>query len=198
MLRPRTGFLTAGWVLWFFLPLVYAQPITVTVIPESSFVAYTGHHTLHSWRGVSHSISATIRLNRTDPSNSYVDIRIPVESFDSGNPNRDSNMLEVVEVDRFPDVRFVLQEAVLDSLEASTDTLYRACWRVRGALTFHGVTRVIEVPVNIQITRKRLTAHTTFSLKLSDFKIRRPRLLLIPIRDEIDIEASILGYLESG
>ncbi len=190
----------------FLIPLVLLsflssslQPQLLTSIldPDSSYVAYTGHHPLHSWRGLSHTIHATLNLHLENPTASQVDIRIPVESFDSGNPNRDSNMLDVVEADRFPEVRFVLREATIDTLEAASDSLYQARWRIRGELTFHGITRTIEIPVDISMVRNRFTAHTMFCLKLSDFNVRRPRLLLMPIRDEIDVEVHLTGILPS-
>ena len=171
-----------------------AQPITVAVDSTESVLQYHGHHPLHGWTGTSRSVYGTLRLDLTDPPRSSVTIRVPVASFDSGNSNRDSNMLDAVEADRYPDVLFESTAISVQRWE-HTSSGYEGSWTVGGNLTFHGETHPVLIPVTVRIEGNRLEATGAFSIALSQFKVRRPKLLLWSIRDTIDLEGTIRATL---
>ncbi len=171
-----------------------AQPIMVAVDSTESILQYHGHHLLHGWTGTSRSVSGMLRLDLGDPARSSVTIRVPVASFDSGNSNRDSNMLEVVEVDRYPDVFFESTAISVQRWEP-TASGYEGAWTVRGNLTFHGETHPVMIPVTVRIEGPRFAATGAFSIALSQFKVRRPKLLLWSISDTIDLEGTIRATL---
>ena len=102
-------------------------------------------------------------------------------------------MLDVVEADRFPDVCFTL--TAVDSIQTINETT--SLWKVRGSLAFHGVTQPVSIPVTLTYQNSRVIAHTLFSIRLSDFKVKRPKLLLMRIKDTIDIEARWVGRVHS-
>ncbi len=178
------------------LPLggLNAQPITVVVDSTASVLQYRGHHPLHGWTGTSRSVHGTLRLDLDDPTRSAVTIRVPVASFDSGNSNRDSNMLDAVEADRYPDVLFESTAISVQRWER-TATGYAGNWTVGGNLTFHGETHPVTIPVTVRIEGNRFEATGAFSIALSQFKVRRPKLLLWSIRDTIDLEGTIRATL---
>ena len=182
------GFLVGG---------LNAQPITVAVDSTESILQYHGHHPLHGWTGTSRSVHGTLRLDLSDPADparSAVTIRVPVASFDSGNSNRDANMLDAVEADRYPDVLFESTAISVQRWER-TASGYEGSWTVGGNLTFHGETHPVLIPVTVRIEGNRLEATGAFSIALSQFKVRRPKLLLWSIRDTIDLEGTIRATL---
>ena len=188
-------------ICWLLLGLLVgglnAQPITVAVDSTESVLQYHGHHPLHGWTGTSRSVHGTLRLDLSDPADparSAVTIRVPVASFDSGNSNRDANMLDAVEADRYPDVLFESTAISVQRWER-TASGYEGSWTVGGNLTFHGQTHPVTIPVTVRIEGNRFEATGAFSIALSQFKVRRPKLLLWSIRDTIDLEGTIRATL---
>lgn len=177
------------------LPLLaVAQPVSVSVDTENSVIHYTGHHRLHDWRGTSNAVEGTLTLDLQNPEQSRVEIEVPVVSFDSGNGNRDSNMLDIVEVDQYPTVRFV-SDAVTSETWSATDDGWQGTWQVEGQLTFHGQTHPLTMPVDVVIRGDSLTAQSTFEVSLERYDVDRPKLLFMPIGSTIDLEATLRAAL---
>jgi polyisoprenoid-binding protein YceI len=167
-----------------------AQPVQFTIDTQRSTLSYTGDHRMHGWTGVSNAVNGTLLIDLEQPASSRIEIVVPVESFDSGNSNRDSNMLDTVESDKYPDVQFVSEEIVVDQWDKTTDG-YSGTWRVKGQLTFHGQTQPVEIPVIVKGGNGSFEATGEFNISLKAFGVRRPKLLLMPISDEILLAGEI-------
>lgn len=64
------------------------------IVPEQSHVAFSArHYVLWTLRGVSHRVHGIVRLNEADPRFTHVDVRIPVDSFRTGRPWKDRQLL---------------------------------------------------------------------------------------------------------
>src|SRR5690606_37948067 len=129
--------------------------------------------------GTSRAVGGTLQIDLDDPSRSRIEVVVPVASFDSGNSNRDSNMLDTVEEERYADVRFASSAVTVDRWQPTADG-YAGAWRVRGALTFHGQTHEIEIPVTVRVAGRAFEATTRFPISLERFRVDRPRLMLMP------------------
>ena len=165
-----------------FFQYLFAQSIINFDLNES-FISYDGKHPAHNWTGISKEIQGTFELNKEDLTQSKVDLFVPVFSFDSKNANRDSNMLDVVEEYYYPYVRFISSK-----IEKVNDG-----FNVVGNLSFHGITKEFTIPVSLIQDDKRIVVESDFSIMLTDFKIRRPSLLTIKIRNQIDIKVFLVG-----
>tara|TARA_X000000368_G_scaffold71355_1_gene52008 strand:+ start:914 stop:1441 length:528 start_codon:yes stop_codon:yes gene_type:complete len=165
-----------------FFQYLFAQSIINFDLNES-FISYDGKHPAHNWTGISKEIQGTFELNKEDLTQSKVDLFVPVFSFDSKNANRDSNMLDVVEEYYYPYVRFISSK-----IEKVDDG-----FNVVGNLSFHGITKEFTIPVSLMQDDKRIVVESDFSIMLTDFKIRRPSLLTIKIRNQIDIKVFLVG-----
>tara|TARA_E500000178_G_scaffold353840_2_gene420863 strand:+ start:898 stop:1425 length:528 start_codon:yes stop_codon:yes gene_type:complete len=165
-----------------FFQYLFAQSIINFDLNES-FISYDGKHPAHNWTGISKEIQGTFEINKEDLTQSKVDLFVPVFSFDSKNANRDSNMLDVVEEYYYPYVRFISSK-----IEKVDDG-----FNVVGNLSFHGITKEFTIPVSLIQDDKRIVVESDFSIMLTDFKIRRPSLLTIKIRNQIDIKVFIVG-----
>src|SRR5438067_775098 len=69
---------------------------------KMSSIAYVLVHKLHTIHGVSKKVEGKARVAPTGQAT--VQVRVPVESFDSENVNRDEHMKETVEAAKFPSV----------------------------------------------------------------------------------------------
>ena len=76
-----------------------------------SEISYTGSHPAHDWTGISSSFKGGIVCDSFD--DCIIKIQIPINSFDSGNSSRDSNMLYYVEANKFKYVTFFLNHLAL-------------------------------------------------------------------------------------
>jgi len=155
-----------------FFQLLFSQSL-VEFNLENSYISYDGKHPAHNWTGISKEIQGSFELDIDDLTQSKIDLYVPVFSFDSKNASRDSNMLDVVEEYYYPYDRF----------------------EVTGDIMFHGMTKQFLIPVSFSKEGKKVIIDSEFSIMLTDFKIKRPSLLTIKIRDKVDIKVYLEGSI---
>lgn len=166
---------------------VTTAPRTLSVRVDASSIAYRLIHKLHKVDGSSRRIEGRARIQAAGLA--QVAVRVPIESFDSGNVNRDAHMKEATEAARFP---YVELKATVDGLRVPTTfpTQIERTWRVQ--LTFHGVSQQLEVPVTLLFEAPdRVTATSSFAISLDAFKIERPSLMFVKVDDALRIDASL-------
>lgn len=158
---------------------------TYAVAP-GSVLAYRLVHKFHAVEGVSRAVEGRVRLLPDGGVQAMV--RARVDSFDSGNGNRDADMREVTEAARFP---FVTLKAAGALPEVAG---YPSAVEItlRGELSFHGRTRPLEVPVKIRLgSPERVEVESSFAVSLEAFEIRRPSLLFVKVDDRLDVTANL-------
>ena len=146
-------------------------------------ITYYGYHFLHDWQGTSNQINGNFTFDSSlENFNGF--ISIPIKSFDSGNTNRDSNMLVYCKGIKNPDISFRPKEIIKD------DNLVT----INGMLGFAGNVQDLTTSANIKATSdSSFTAKGKFDILLSKFDIDRPSLLFTKIDDKISIEYTIIG-----
>ena len=139
-------------------------------MPEQSHVAFSArHYVLWTLHGVSRGLQGIVRLNEADPRFTHVDVRIPVESFATGRPRQD---------------RQLLSRAFLDG-EEYRDIAFHGHWlrgdprrefALDGELRLRGVAREITLNVKARNRRvdersgtERASYHATTVLDRRDF-----------------------------
>ena len=152
---------------------------------DKSYISYDGKHPAHNWTGISNEIQGSFELNIQDLTLSKIDLYVPVFSFDSKNASRDSNMLDVVEEYYYPYVRFVSTKIHKKNNE----------FIVTGRISFHGITKEFVIPVKYIMENNNVIIKSEFAIMLSDFKIKRPSLLTIKIRNKVDIKVYLEGSI---
>ncbi len=155
--------------------VVSARVTHAESIKDSSTIMYHMSHPLHEFDAVSHDAQYSLTVDPDSKEVKSVSAVVDVTTFDSNNSNRDSHAMEVIDAISYPDVRFVST-----GVTAKGDSVF-----VNGKLTFHGVTRDIVIPSAISWSQHMLSVHGAFDLSLTDFKIERPSLLLIPVADAV-------------
>jgi len=141
----------------------------VSALKGDSRLMYSLAHPLHKVEAVCKDFFCEVEISDTKEIKA-VKVVADVMNFDSGNSNRDSHAMEVIDAFTYPEVSFVSETITTHSNELS----------VTGKLTFHGVTKSISFLAKSQSQNARTTVEGKMTLKLEDFKVERPRLALIP------------------
>jgi polyisoprenoid-binding protein YceI len=164
-------------VLWLLLVVAatYGQTKAVEGIKDESSITYRINHTLHHIEATSKDGWFRVELDPAKHEIKSVTAQVDVMTFDSGNSNRDSHAMEVVESIKYPDVTFASTGVtqIGDSLS------------VAGKLTFHGVTKDIIMTGSTKWSENKLEVRGSFELSITAFKIERPALLMIPVDDAL-------------
>ena len=172
-------------IIILFFQVAFAQGVPVTIDADQSFISYDGRHPAHNWTGVSKEIKGSFIFNKDNPTASNIDLFVPVFSFDSKNSNRDSNMLDVIEDYFYPTVSFTSSEIIKQENQ----------YYIKGLLFFHGIKKEITIPVNFTLDDKKIKVDADFSISLTDYKIKRPSLLTIKMKDDITIKLFLVGSI---
>jgi hypothetical protein len=152
-----------------------------------SSATYKLVHKFHKVSGVSHKVEAKARILASGQA--QVMLRVPSESFDSGNVNRDEHMKETVESARYPNIEI---KGVTDGLQMPASFPATLEKSLKAVVDFHGVQRQQEIPVQIVFeSATRIHAVCHFSISLDAFKIDRPALLFIKVDDKLDLDSEL-------
>jgi polyisoprenoid-binding protein YceI len=154
---------------------VEAQPKKLDMSKKESSISYKMVHPLHEIEATSKEADFQIEADPSKKEIESVSARVDVMTFDSGNSNRDSHAMEVIDAISYPEVTFVSS-----SITEVGDSL-----KVTGKLTFHGVTQDIVALAATKWSSERLEVRGGFVLSLTAFKIERPSLLMIPVEDAL-------------
>ncbi len=176
-------------ILFYLIIAVPAFPASIYNIvniqakKDGTTIEYTLVHPLHTVHGICKDVECNIKYNDATDKVTAVSVSADVLSFDSGNSNRDSHMGEVVDALEYPEVVFSC-----DSVKyLNNDTL-----SVIGKLTFHNVTKTIPVKVSEKFDNSETIFKGDFYISLTEFKIKRPSLLLMPVEDKLTLQFNIV------
>lgn len=160
-------------------------PLDLAVRP-GSILSYRLVHKLHEVTGVSRAVEGKARLQ---PGGTVqVMVRSRVDAFDSGNGNRDAHMLEATEAARFP---FVTLKAVA-AVASPASYPARVEATLRGELSFHGVSRPVEVPVTVSFaTARQAQVIGQVTISLEAHAVERPSLLFVKVDDTVVVTAGL-------
>jgi polyisoprenoid-binding protein YceI len=147
----------------------------VPVVKDESSIHYRLTHPMHEVNAVSNEVNGRIEIDPAEKKIEAVTADVDVMTFDSGNSNRDSHAMEVVDALTYPAVNFAGTSVIQQG-----DSVF-----VRGTLTFHGITNDVTIAGKDTWTGSSVTVDGRFSISLTAFKIERPSLLFIPVNDEL-------------
>lgn len=144
-----------------------------------SYLTYKAVHQFHAWEGKNTNADCIIVYDSEKETVDKVAVSAKVADFDSKNSSRDSHALEVLEAIKYPKVTFV---------STSISDLGNNKFKIKGDLTFHGVTKSISFEATQTKTKSKIIAEGSFSVLMTDYKIERPTLMFIPTNDSMDIK----------
>lgn len=148
-------------------------------------VEYQVSHKLHEVHGVSDE--ATTRATTTGDVLEVV-ARARVDSFRSGNGNRDRHALEAIEAERFPVVEIRGTAKGLSLPLAAPEVRVT----LSAKLDFHGVALAQEIPLVLKAAgRDKLEATFDFPVSLEAHRVERPSLFKVKVADSMRIRGTI-------
>jgi polyisoprenoid-binding protein YceI len=156
-------------------------------LPNESSISYHLTHKMHAFTGVSKKFRCVVDLGE-DSLKSRIYVKAAVVEFNSGNSSRDANMLEATEASKFPFVEFAS-----DSVRREDNGKDGRQWRVYGRLAFHGVRRAVAFTVKPETNGGKVRVTGSFDISLTEFKIERPSLLMIPVDDALKITLDVVA-----
>jgi hypothetical protein len=148
---------------------------------DQSALTYHMSHPMHEVSGVSHAAKG--RGVCHDGQCDFL-IAAPVNSFDSGDSNRDLHMVEATRGAQFP---MVIVRTRFPQAESTSSTVYADL-----EVQFAGQTAEYK---HVQFQRVAQGSHVQISgtvpATCSDFKIDRPSFLTVPIKNEIPVRVEM-------
>ena len=161
---------------------IYSQLVQWSLDINESFISYDGKHFLHSWSGKNEKIRGVIVENTEEKKFKQIAIAMLVKDFDSGNGNRDSNMLELLEIINFPKIEFYSNNISLDK-----DKILFS-----GNLIFHGISRSLNINSAIKKSIEKIILSGEFKVSLLDHKVKLPTFMMRSIDNEVLIKYQLL------
>ena len=151
----------------------------------SNRIVYYGVHALHKWEGSTTKTTGTLSYDKNKKTYSC-NITVPLNTFSSGNDNRDSNMLTYCNAITYPDIIFKSKMIAVNN--ESID--------LEGIIEFAGKKRNLKTVAHlIELNENEFSIQGEFEILLSDFGIPQPSLLFIKMEDNILIKYSIKGVI---
>jgi len=166
----------AALIVIFMLSTISAAEIKhIEAVKKESSITYQLTHPLHEIESTSKEAYCTIDVDISTKEIKKVSVQVDVTTFNSGNSNRDSHAMEVIDALSYPDARFAST-----NISQKGDSL-----KVTGKLTFHGITKDILISAATKWSDNKLVVNGNFDISLTAFKVERPSLLMIPVKDAL-------------
>lgn len=162
-------------VLFLAVGVTNAEVRKVKADKSGTSVTYHLVHPLHKIDAVSKDVDCTAEIDPAARAISAVTVSVDVMTFDSDNSNRDSHAMEVIDALEYPESTFTS-----DRVEQRGDSLFAT-----GKLTFHGVTHEVIIAARPEWSASRVVVNGGFNILLSDYKVERPSLLMIPVENTL-------------
>ncbi len=146
-------------------------------IKDKTSITYKVVHPLHEIVATSTDVYANIEADIETKKIKRVSTVVDVMTFDSGNSNRDSHAMEMVDALTYPEATFT-STGILQS--KSNDSI-----TVTGKLFFHGVTKEVTLYGFTDWATDTLKIQSNLTTTLTEFNIEKPSLLMIPVKDSL-------------
>lgn len=106
-------------------------------------------------------------------------VQIDVDQIRTGNRNRDSHMLEVLEYPKFKTIT-----ATVKSIRAKSETEYE----ISGDLTIKGSTKPFTATARVKAEGNQVDVSGKIEVRFTDFKVERPALLMLAVEDIVTVD----------
>jgi polyisoprenoid-binding protein YceI len=139
--------------------------------------------------GLEGSIEADVAGGRIDVAGvPRIHIELPVENLKSGKKLEDAEMLRRIDARRYP--RISGQTTELNETNGR--------YRIRGDLTFHGVTRQVEGEVTISAPDEHsLVIEGEQIFDIRDFGVQPPKILMLKVHPDVRVRVKVFAQQES-
>lgn len=158
-----------------------------TYYAENGDVIFLSKVPLHDFEGTSSNLVGMINLD-----DAVIDFYLDLETLDTGNGKRDKDMKLTLETDEYPFAEFF--GTLASPFDVNNPEPQMAI--AKGDFKIHGETQEVEIEGTLQMTDAGLLLKAAWILNLDDYKIEPPRLLIVKVDEnqEINIEILLTPY----
>lgn len=190
--------LSTGGSLAFLLVLglsiaAYAEPKTLKF--ERSTAFYTGRDALAAWKGTTKDVNGSVAYDSQTGEFLKGEVQIGLASIDSGNGVRDARMRnEFLQTDKFPTATFVVKK--IENFPKFSEWKQwgnRQKGKMVGDLTIRNITKPVTFDAEAIYTGKELKITGTSKVKMTDYGITPPSILLVTVEDTLGLEFDALA-----
>ncbi|HYF38621.1 MAG TPA: YceI family protein [Gemmatimonadales bacterium] len=160
----------------------------------SGTLSFDGHATAGDFTGTTNTVTGMVS-GGPDLGSVRGWVEAPVRSLKTGNGRRDRDLNKSMESDKYPTLRFELQQVIRRSgPDDSIPVVFQ------GQLRIHGVSRRVELPGTLQFTGTEVRVRSNFPLNLKDYRIGGLSKLLGMLRmyEDIEVHADLVFRLDSS
>ena len=170
----------------------------LTIKPTGSLRVF-GDSTLHQWDTTATVVNVSFTFADGAPKSlpdaikasaiKSMEIRIPVREMKSGEKGLDKNLRKTLMEDKFPDIVYTLSKYELGKTDVGTMSA-----KTTGDLTITGKTKSISMDLELRPGPDGIAVKGSYSLKMSEYGIKPPTLMLgaIKVRDPITIRFDLV------
>lgn len=162
------------------------EAFSQSFMTKSGHVEFDSSVPLHSFTGTSDQL-----VGKIDMADSTVDFYVDVHTIKTGNSKRDEDMLETLEAEEHPFAEFYGK--LTSAFNTGSSKPQKVT--VEGKFSVHGVTNPLSIEGTLQKNGKELEVTASWTLDMSDYKIKPPGILFYRVSEEVDI--SITASLPS-
>lgn len=144
--------------------------------------------TLHTVRGVAPRFEGSVQADSLPGGGHDVRGRIVVDaaSMNTGNPRRDRTMREkVLETDRYPEIVFELKRFTGDLSRLRPGQNFTV--QIEGALTVHGHTEPVLLPVDVYVLQDQVTVTGSLPLHWKKYGLADPSFGLVKVKEPMQV-----------
>ena len=150
---------------------------------ESGKAVFLSKVPLHDFEGSSDQLVGLINLE-----DKTVDFYLDLETLDTGNGKRDKDMRLTLETKKFPFGEFFGK--LVSDFDPTSSEIQAA--KVEGVFKIHGKEKEVEIDGTLQMTAEGILLKAGWILNLEDYAIKPPRLLIIKVDEEQEININAL------
>jgi polyisoprenoid-binding protein YceI len=170
-----------------------AQPARWITVRGQSLVSFDAVFPPAAFSGYGRDLSGEFEADAADLSQGISgSLTVQVLGISTGNDGRDKEMWKVLAAGRHPTMYFVIQTIEAPSFPPGaaehTDTLLT----IQGRLSIAGVERVKRFSGRVRLKQGQLWVRGESRVKMSDFGIKPPQYLLLPVKDEVGVGFDLL------
>lgn len=116
-----------------------------------------------------------------DPQTLNGSIDVSIKGLKSDNEDRDKHMYEAINSTKFPQATYKIQ-SITKSAQG---------YNVAGILDFHGIQKPLSILAQITQSGDTLQFNGKSSFLMSSYGVEPPRLLLLTVRDQVDLTIDV-------
>lgn len=166
---------------------------TFRIDPRQSRVWIEARSSMHPIHGEAEGLEGSVEADLVDgrielSEGPRIQIELPVEKLQSGKRLEDAEMMRRIDARRFPTIRGQTTEFKENG----------GRYRVRGDLTFHGVTRQVDGEVTVSAPDERslvIEGEQTFDIR--DFGVDPPKILMLKVHPDVRVRVKVVAQQES-